>query len=713
MRRYRCSNFLPAAAAAFLLMAIPDMSPAAEPSRAPVPPAARKVPYVLEKHGVSRTDDYYWMKQRENPDVLAYLKAENAYAEAALKRTEPLQRRLFDEMKGRVKQDDSTVPFKYGDYYYYAAYRSGSEYPVYARRKGSVSAPEEVLLDVNEVAKGKAFCQVKFPVIRPDHKMIAYAVDTGGRRFFDVYFKDLGTGRLYSDRIERTAGDMEWANDNNTLFYVRQDTQTLRWDRVLSHRLGRIRDEEVYYEPDEAFEVSLSRSLTGRYIFLRSGSTLSTEYRLLDADRPGAAPRVFQPRRPKLEYDVEDGGDRFFVLNNDGARNFKVSVCPSSSTAMSSWTDLVPHRDDTLVEYIAAFEDRLVLKERANALGRVRVMDRRTGASSYVDFDEPAYMAELGDNREYRAGALRLTYESLTTPDSVYDVDLKTGARTLMKRQEVLGGFKPEDYREERFWFSARDGEMVPVSMVYRKGIDLESGKNPVYVYSYGSYGYSSDPYFSSVRLSLLDRGFIFVIPHIRGGSELGRRWYEDGKLLRKKNTFYDFIDATRYLVDRGYTSPGHIYAEGGSAGGLLMGAVANMAPELYRGIIADVPFVDVVTTMLDPDIPLTTGEYDEWGDPNVKEYFDYMLSYSPYDNVARKAYPALLITTGLNDSQVQYWEPAKWAAKLRAMKTDNNPLYLKTDMDTGHGGKSGRFEALKLAALEYAFVLDLEGVKK
>jgi len=692
---------------AFLVLGLSGFARAAEP------PKAKKVPHSLVNHGQARVDDYYWLKDRKNPDVTAYLKAENAYAAAAMKHTVKLQENLFKEMKGRIKEDDSTVPFKYGGYYYYKTYKTGLEYPVYARKKGSLGAAEEVLLDVNEVAKGKAFCQVRFPSIRPDHKMIAYAVDTGGRRFYDVYFKDLGTGKLYGDKIAATSGNMAWANDNRTLVYVKQNPETLRWERVLAHSLGRIKDAEVYFEADETFEVSVSRSNTEKYIFLRAGSTLSTEYRLLDADKPSAAPVLFQARQPRLEYDLEDGGDRFYVLNNDNARNFKVSVCPSSETSRSSWSDLVPHREDTLVEYLDVFENWLVLKERRKAQGSFHIFNRAAGGDSRISFDEPAYMTDLGDNYEYKTDTLRVTYESLTTPGSVYDVDFASGTKLLRKRQEVLGGFRPEDYQEERLWFPARDGEQVPLSIVYKKGVKLDSGANPVYIYSYGSYGYNSDPYFSSIRLSLLDRGFICAIPHIRGGSELGRRWYEEGRQLKKKNTFYDFIDATRYLIERGYTSPAHIYAEGGSAGGLLMGAVSNLAPELYRGILAAVPFVDVVTTMLDPDIPLTTGEYDEWGNPNVKEYFDYMLSYSPYDNVGRKAYPNMLITTGLNDSQVQYWEPAKWAAKLRDMKTDKNLLLLKTDMDTGHGGKSGRFESLKLTAFEYAFMLDLEGIKK
>ncbi|HCC47799.1 MAG TPA: oligopeptidase B [Elusimicrobia bacterium] len=678
------------------------------------PPRAKKIPHKLEKHGHVRVDDYYWLKDRKNPEVIDYLNAENAYAAAALAHTEKLQESLFAEMKARIKQDDSSVPFKYGDYYYYKTYRAGKEYPVFARRAGSPDGKEEILLDVNELAKGRAFCSVLFPAVRPDHKMIAYAMDTGGRRFYDVYFKDLETGKTLAEKIEKTAGDMAWANDNKTLFYVKQDTETLRWEKVLAHELGGAAEREVFFEADETFEVSVSKSNTDKFIFLRSGSTLSTEYRLLDADTPGGEPRVFQARLPGLEYDIEHGGGgKFYVLNNDRARNFKVSVCLSTDTGKASWVELVPHREDTLVEYLDVFENWLVLKERANALGRFRVFNRADGKDSWLDFDEPAYLAELGENFEYKTDTLRVTYESLTTPDSVYDIDLRTGEKKLMKRQEVLGGFKPEAYAAERLWATARDGEKVPVSIVYKKTLDLKSGKNPLHIYSYGSYGYSSDPYFSSIRLSLLDRGFICAIPHIRGGSEMGRRWYEDGRQLRKKNTFYDFIDATRFLIDKGYTSPEHVYAEGGSAGGLLMGAVANLAPGLYRGMLAGVPFVDVVTTMLDPDIPLTTGEYDEWGNPNVKENYDYILSYSPYDNVERKAYPNLLITTGLNDSQVQYWEPAKWAAKLRDLKTDDNLVLLKTDMDTGHGGKSGRFESLKLTALEYAFMLDLEGIKE
>jgi len=506
---------------------------------------------------------------------------------------------------------------------------------------------------------------------------------------------------------------MAWANDNKSLFYVRQDTETLRWNRVLAHEPGGTRDREVYFETDETFELSLRKSKTDKYIFIRTGTTLSTEYRLIDADAPESGPRIFQPRQAGLEYDVEDGGGVFYVLNNDNAKNFKLSVCPVDKTGRADWADLIAPRRDTLLENVEVFEKWLVLKERKDASGLLRVIERGTGAEHQIDFDESAYTADPGENAEYKTNLFRFNYESMTTPPSVYDYNMADGTRALMKRQQVLGGFRPEDYSSERLWFKARDGEKIPISIVYRKGLDLFSGKNPVWLYSYGSYGYSTDPDFSSLRLSLLDRGFVYVIPHVRGGSEMGRRWYESGRQLKKKNTFYDFIDATKYLIERGMTSPEHIYAEGGSAGGLLMGAALNLAPELYHGVTADVPFVDVLTTMLDPDIPLTTGEYDEWGNPGVKEYYDYIKSYSPYDNVERKAYPNILVTTGLNDSQVQYWEPAKWTAKLRALKTDKNVLLLKTDMDTGHGGKSGRFESFKLVALEYAFMLDLEGIKK
>ena len=676
------------------------------------PPAAKKVPHKLENPGGVRIDDYYWLKERNNPEVLEYLKAENAYTEAVLKHTEPLKEKLFGEIKARIKEDDSSVPFKYGNYYYYKRYEQGFEYPIYARKKGSLEAPEEIILNANELGKGKPYFQVEFPSIRPDHKMIAFAVDTGGRRFYNIYFKDLETGRVYDEYISSTSGNMAWANDNKTLFYVKQNPETLRWERMLKHTLGGKEDAEIYFEKDETFEIGISKSGTDRYVFMRAGATLSTEYRYLSADAPDDGLKIFYPRQEKLEYDVEDGGDIFYVLNNGDAKNFKVSTCPKDETGREKWRDVLAHRDLVLVESLEVFKNWLVVKEREDGLPRLRVINRSANDAHLVKFDEAAYVTGFGENFEYDTDWLRFTYDSLTTPSSVYDYNMTSRERKLMKRQVVLGGFKPEDYISERVRVTARDGEKVPMSLVYKKGFKKD-GTHPVYIYSYGSYGYSAEADFSSIRLSLLDRGFVYAIPHIRGGSEMGRRWYEDGRQLKKKNTFYDFIDATKYLVEQKYAEAGHVYAEGGSAGGLLMGAVLNMAPELYRGVLAEVPFVDVVTTMLDPDVPLTTSEYDEWGNPNSKEFYDYMLSYSPYDNVEAKAYPNILITAGLNDSQVQYWEPAKWAARLRAMKTDKNILLLRTDLEAGHGGKSGRFESLKLIALESAFFLDLEGIKE
>ncbi|HOI41847.1 MAG TPA: S9 family peptidase [Elusimicrobiales bacterium] len=679
----------------------------------PLPPKAAKVPHRLEKHGHVRTDDYFWLRERDNPEVLEYLKAENAYADAVLAPVKKFSSTLFAEMKSRIKKDDSTPPFKDGPYYYYTRYKKGGEYPLYCRRAGSPSGKEEVLLDVNREAKGHAFFDARFPVMSPDHNIMAWAADTKGRRFYTVRFKDLRTGRVLPDRLENVTPNLVWAEDGRTLFYAKQHPETLRWDSIFRHELGAAADAEVYHEPDETFTAFVAKSRSRKYLFIGSQATLTTEYRYLDASAPSGEWRLFLPRERGLEYAPEHAGDRFYVLHNRNARNFMVSEAEDLPGGPGPWKDFLPHREDTLVEDIDAFRGWLVVSERRGGLPLLRVMSRSGAGEHYLEFDDPAYLASAGVNREYDSGLLRFNYESLTTPDSVYDYDMASRERTLLKRQEVLGGFRPEDYVSERVWAPARDGAKVPVSLVYRKDFRRGSGA-PLHIYSYGSYGSNSDPYFSSVRLSLLDRGFVCAIPHIRGGSELGRAWYEDGRQRKKMNTFNDFIDATEYLVKEGYAARGRVHAEGGSAGGLLMGAVANMAPEgLYRSILAEVPFVDVVTTMLDDSIPLTTGEYDEWGDPNVKEDYEYMLSYSPYDNVSARPYPAMFITAGLHDSQVQYWEPAKWAAKLRALKTGSAPLVLKTDMEVGHGGKSGRFEALKLVALEYAFMLELEGIGK
>ncbi|MCK4935357.1 MAG: S9 family peptidase [Elusimicrobiales bacterium] len=676
------------------------------------PPVAEKILHKIKHLGHERIDNYFWLKERKNPKVTKYLKAENAYAASVMKHTDKFQEKLFTEMKSRIKKDDSSVPVKDGEYYYYSRYTKGKEYPIYARKHKTLKAAEEIILDVNKIAKGHAFCNVRFPKVSFDHKKIAFVVDTKGRRFYTIYFKDLTTGKILEEKISNTAGNLAWANDNKTIFYVKQNPKTLRWEKVLKHVLGSKKDKEIFFEKDDTFDIGLGKSKTDKYIFMSIAATLSSEYRILDANNPDGEFKLFYKRRPKLEYDIDDGGDVFYITHNDKAKNFKVSTCPKDKTDKTHWTDIVEHRKDVLVEYIDVYKKHLIVKEIKNGLGALRIIERDGKKEHNIKFNDPAYIVDIGGNPDYASKVLRFTYESLTTPDSVYDYNMRTRKKKLKKQQEVLGDFKPENYVSKRLWFKSRDGVKVPMSIVYRKGM-IKNGKNPLHIYSYGSYGSSSEPYFSTVRLTLLDRGFICAIAHIRGGSEMGRHWYDDGKLLKKKNTFYDFIDATKFLVSEGYSSPEHIYAEGGSAGGLLMGAISNMAPKLYNGILAGVPFVDVITTMLDTDIPLTTSEYDEWGNPNEKKYYDYMLSYSPYDNVKAQKYPNMLITAGLHDSQVQYWEPAKWAAKLRDMKTNDNLVILKTDMEVGHGGKTGRFEGLKLVAFEYAFMFNLEGIKK
>ena len=690
-----------------VMVFIPKMIQAVEP------PMAEKIPHKLKHLGHERTDDYYWMKDRKNPKVTGYLKSENAYTQSVMKHTEKFQEKLFKEIKSRIKKDDSSVPYKYGEYYYYSRYEKGKEYPIFARKRKTLKASEEIILDVNKLAKGHAFYNVYFPKVSFDHKTIAFVADTKGRRFYTIYFKDLKTGKILSENIPNTTGNFVWANDNKTIFYVKQNPKTLRWERVFKHVLGEKKDKEIFFEKDEMFDISLSKSKTDKHILMSIGSTLSGEYRVLNADSPESAFKMFFQRQPKLEYDIDDGGDVFYITHNgDGAKNFKVSVCSKDKTDKSEWRDIIPAKEDIFIEYIDVFNKYLIVKGRKNGLGFLRVMDKNGKNGHNIKFQDHVYMTDLENNPNYDSDILRLDYESLTTPDSVYDYNMRSKKMTLKKRQEVLGGFKPENYISERIWVKARDGVKVPVSIVYKKGT-TKNGKNPLHLYSYGSYGYSMDPYFSSVRLSLLDRGFICAIAHIRGGSEMGRHWYEDGKFLKKKNTFNDFIDVTKYFISQNYTSPSHIYAEGGSAGGLLMGVIANAAPKLYKGIIAGVPFVDVINTMLDSSLPLTAGEYEEWGNPNKKKYYDYIRSYSPYDNVKVQEYPNMLITAGLHDSQVQYWEPAKWTAKLRTMKTGDNIVLLKTDMEVGHGGKTGRFESLKLVAFEYAFMLDLEGIQK
>ncbi len=675
----------------------------------PGPPTVEKKPVELQIHGDVRIDDYFWLNERENPAVINYLEAENAYTESMLTETSGLQKRLVEEMKSRIRQDDVSAPYKHGEYYYYYRLEEGQEYPVYCRRKGSMNAREEVLLDVNKEAEGETYFSVRGFKVSPDHKRAGYGVDTTGRRFYDLRFIDLESGEKLADQIDDVTGIYEWAADSNTLFYVRQDPETLRWDRIYRHELGTGDDELVFEEQDETFSTYVYKSVSGKYIYIASQSTLSTEVQYLQASMPMEQPQVFLPREQEHEYFLTDGGDRFFVMSNENAQNFRVLETPLDNTAKDAWSAVVPHRDDVLIEDVDVFSNHIVITGRSQGLTQMEVIDRNSREVHLIDFGETAFQASSGDNYEFETAVFRYDYESLTTPDSVFDYDLDGKQRRLVKQEDVLGGFDRNDYESERLFVTARDGAKVPVSLVYRKGLELD-GRSPLLQYGYGSYGYSIDPTFSSNRLSLLDRGFVYAVAHIRGGSEMGRHWYYDGRQLNKRNTFTDFIDVSKFLIEEGYTSPEHLYARGGSAGGLLMGAVINMAPDLYNGISTRVPFVDVVTTMLDDSIPLTTGEWDEWGDPNEKEFYDYMLSYSPYDQIERQAYPNILVTTSLHDSQVQYWEPAKWVAKLRDYKTDDKLLLLKTDMHAGHSGKTGRFQSLDDAAIYYTFFLHLEG---
>ncbi len=680
------------------------------------PPQAKIIPTELEKFEDIRIDNYFWLNDRENPDVIDYLNKENEYYQAMTAHTNDFQKELFEEMKSRIKEDDQSVPYLYNGYYYITRFEIGSDYPIYSRKKGSLSANEEIMFNCNELAKGHKYFKLGGLSVSSDNQFIAFSVDTIGRRIYTVQIKNLVTGELFNDKIENTSGDSTWANDNLTLFYTRQDEQTLRSDKVFKHKLNTDSTEDtlVYFEKDDTFSVEVTKEKSKKYIVISSSSTMTTEFRTLLADQPDGEFKVFQKRVRGLEYDIAHFGDHFYVLTNkDDATNFKLMKTPELATAKENWVDLIPHREEVLIEDIDIFRDFLVVTERFNGLNTIRIMPWSGEGAYYLPFESETYTAYTSTNVDFDTDILRYGYQSMATPASIIDFNMKTMEKQIMKEQEVLGGkFDKNNYTEERVWATAQDGTQVPISMVYRKELKKD-GSNPLLQYAYGSYGYSMDATFSSTRLSLLDRGFIFAIAHIRGGEDLGRQWYEDGKLLNKKNTFTDFIDCSNYLIAEKYTSPAHLYAEGGSAGGLLMGAIANMAPQLYNGIIAQVPFVDVVTTMLDDTIPLTTGEYDEWGNPNIKKYYAYIKSYSPYDNVKSQDYPSMYVSTGLHDSQVQYWEPAKWVAKLRVFKTDNNAIYLDTNMNAGHGGASGRFEALKELAKEFSFLLDLEKIRK
>ena len=676
----------------------------------PAPPVAAVRPQRLEKHGHVRTDNYYWLKERDNPEVLAYLEAENAYTNAVMAPTQELQDSLFAEIVARIQEDDETVPAKDGDYWYHERYVEGGEYALYCRHKGGPNGGEALMLDGNALAHGHEFFSMSGLQVSPDQALLVYGTDTVGRRFYTLHVRNLTNGHDLPDSIPNTTGNSTWAADSRTLFYTKQDPNTLRWDRVYAHVLGTdpVVDRLVFTERDPEFECSVRRTRSRRYLLIESEQTLATETRFLAADDPNGTWTVFLPREANHEYSIDHWGDDFVIRTNWQAKNFRVMRTPVGATGKSHWTDIVPHQGDVLVEGVEAFRDHLVVSKRRAGLLELDVVPRK-GAPHTIDFGEPAYQAYPTDNREYATHVLRYAYTSLTTPKSVFDYDMNTREKKLLDEETVLGGFDKRNYKSERLWAPAADGARVPISLVYHRDF-VKDGSAPLLLYGYGSYGLSRDASFQSARLSLLDRGFVFAIAHIRGGQELGRDWYENGKLMHKKNTFTDFVDCARFLVAQNYTRPEHLFAEGGSAGGLLMGAVTNMAPELFCGIITHVPFVDVVTTMLDPDIPLTTNEYDEWGDPNDKAAYEYMLSYSPYDNLQAKAYPNILVTTGLHDSQVQYWEPAKYVARLRALKTDDHRLLLRTNMDAGHGGASGRFKRHRETALGYAFVLDLAG---
>jgi oligopeptidase B len=676
------------------------------------PPDVEKKPKELTIHGDTRVDNYYWLNQREDPEVIEYLKAENKYTKAALKPTEPLQEKLFKEMKGRIKEDDQSVPYEKNGYYYYTRYEEGKEYPIYCRKKGSLDAEEEILLNVNQMAKGHDFYRATGISISPNNKLLAYGVDTISRRKYTIHIKNLETGETYSDAIPMTTGYAVWANDNKTLFYTQKEEQTLRAHKIFRHTLGENNDQEIYHEDDATFRTNVSKSKSEKYLVIHSGSTMADEYRFLDADKPMGDFKILQPRKRGLEYSASHFGDHFYIVTNLEAKNFRLMKTPVDQTTKENWQEVIPHREKVFLEGIEIFKNYLVVEERKEGLAQMRIRNWESGKEHYVDFEEEVYSARVSVNPEFDTETLRYSYSSLTTPRSTYDYNMDTKEKELLKQEEVLGDFDPANYETKRLWAKADNGKKVPMSIVYRKGIELD-GTNPTLLYGYGSYGATMDPYFRSTRLSLLDRGFVFAIAHVRGSQYLGREWYEDGKLLNKKNTFKDFNNCAGHLIKKNYTSPEHLYAMGGSAGGLLMGAIVNMQPELYNGVVAAVPFVDIVTTMLDESIPLTTSEFDEWGNPKKEKYYDYMLSYSPYDNVKEQEYPNMLVTTGLHDSQVQYWEPAKWVAKLRDKKTDDNVLLLHTNMKAGHGGASGRFEALRETAREFAFFLYLEGITK
>ena len=673
-------------------------------------PLAEKIVKKLTIHGDTRVDEYYWMNKRDDKKVIDYLNSENSYRDEYMKSYKGLEEEIFQEIKSRIKEDDSSVPYLDNGYYYYTRYEKDKQYPIYCRKKENLSNKEEILIDANVMSKGHEYYRVGDIEISPDNKTMAFSVDTLSRRIYTIYFMDLESRKIHKNEITNTSGSITWTNDNQSIFYNLKDIETLRTDKVMMHKLNsEDSDKEIFYEKDETFSVYSYKTKNEKFIIIGSSATLSQEYRYIDANNPYGDFSLFQKRIDGLEYSIDHFNGKWFIRTNiENATNFKLMVCYENKTNKENWKDYIIHREDVLLEDIDLFNDYLVITERETGLRRIEVRPWKDGKSHYIEFEDEAYSLYSSTNLETNTNKFRYSYSSMTTPNSVIEYDMSTKEKKVLKETEVLGGkFDKKNYTSIRVWATARDGNKIPISLVYRKDM-YENGKNPLLLYGYGSYGITNNASFSSVRLSLLDRGFVYAIAHIRGSQYLGRKWYDEGKMFKKKNTFYDFIDSGKFLIDKGYANKEKLFAMGGSAGGLLMGAVVNMEPKLFRGIVAGVPFVDVVTTMLDEDIPLTTFEYDEWGNPNNKDSYDYMLSYSPYDQVEKKDYPAIFITTGYHDSQVQYFEPAKWIARLRDRRTNNEPLLMYCNMDAGHGGASGRFEAYKETAMEYAFFISL-----
>jgi len=675
-----------------------------------IEPRAEKINKIMTMHNHERIDEFYWLNERGNPKVIDYLNSENDYRNSYMEDYKGLENELFEEIKSRIKEDDSSVPYLDNGYYYYTRFEKGKQYPIYCRKKDNLKNDEEILIDVNKMSQGHEYFRIGGIDISPNNKIMAYSVDTISRRLYTVHFKNLETGEKNTHTISNTSGGVSWANDNMTLFYNQKNTKTLRTEKVMRHSFNQNqKDEEVYFEKDDEFNLYSYKSKSGKYIIIVSGKTISDEIRFLNANEPNGDFKIFQKRVDGLEYSIDHLNDKWYVRTNiNDSKNFKLMVCDEDKTSSDNWEEFIKHRKNVLLEGVEVFNDFFVITERENGQRRFNVISNKDGESHYIDFEEEVFSAYSSVNSEINSKTFRYGYSSMTTPNSTIEYNLIKKTKTVLKEAEILGGtFDKNNYESMLVWADARDGKKVPISLVFRKDT-YKKGKNPLLLYGYGSYGSTNSAGFSSVRLSLLDRGFVYAIAHIRGSQYLGREWYEDGKMFNKKNTFWDFIDSAKYLGNNSYVDRDQIFAMGGSAGGLLMGAIANMEPEVFKGIVAAVPFVDVVTTMLDETIPLTTFEFDEWGDPKDEDSYYYMLSYSPYDQVEEKDYPAIFITTGYHDSQVQYFEPAKWIARLRDKRTNNEPLLMYCNMDAGHGGASGRFEAYKETAMEYAFLISL-----